>query len=879
MRRVVGVVAHTHWDREWYAPLEVYQQQLADVLDDILTRLQEEPDFKYFMLDGQVAAIDDYLTVRPSAEPLLRELAGRGRLAVGPWYVLMDEFCVSGETIIRNLQLGIRRAERFGEPMPVGYLPDMFGHIAQMPQILRQAGMEHAVVWRGVPAAVDRTAFWWHSPDGSRVRAEYLPVGYANGAFLPIEAEALVRRVAAHAAELSQLYRDESAPILLMNGGDHQPAQAAMPAVLDQANRLQDRYAFCQTALADYLYAAPTEGLPAWTGELRSGARANLLMGVLSNRVDIKAAAARAERAVERVAEPLAALWLPPSHWPEEALADAWLALIRNSAHDSVCACSADEVGRAVLSRYDRAGSLAGWVTDRVMALIGVAPADAGPVVVNPGPAAASGMVEVILPGNVAPADTQVVELTPAAVEERNGFGADLARLLGGLTADGWLWDGRGTDATLTVTADAVELGILVDAAAAPRVEMASVMAEAWAQAGAHRRDPLRIRVQREPTVRVVARVAGIPGYGWAALEAAGAHGRAVRTGPDWLDNGRVRVEVDHETGTLAINGRPGFDRLVDGGDAGDTYNYSPPAHDTLIEGPESIRTELIETGPVRAKVRVIRTFAWPVGLTGDRRAERVPVEVVTDVELRAAEDLVRLTTAFDHPCRDHRLRALFPLPDAADRTTAECAFASVTRGAAEGGPGEAALATFPARRWVQAGGLTVTHEGLLEYELVEGGRALALTLLRATGILSRPAPALRPNAAGPGIPLEGPQLVGHHRVRYAVAVGDVDPWRIADLAWLPLVVVRATGGGPLGRSGSRLQVSGAEVSALHRVDGAIEMRVFNPTGDAATVSVPGHSGDLVDLRGRRVGRWEQTFPLGPWAVATARLDARSLDR
>jgi alpha-mannosidase len=878
MRREVGVVAHTHWDREWYDPFETFQQRLIAVMDDALDLLEADPCYAHFMLDGQMAAMDDYLALRPDAEPRVRRLATEGRLVAGPWYILMDEFCVSAETIIRNLQLGICRADRLGGPMPIGYLPDMFGHIAQMPQILRQAGFAHAVVWRGVPSVIDRTAFWWRSPDGSEVRAEYLPVGYANGAFLPVDPDALVRRVAAHAEELSPLYPDESEPILLMNGGDHQPAQRRLPVLLDRANTAQDRYFFRQMALADYLRSAPTTGLPTWTGELRSGARANLLMGVLSNRVDIKAVAARAERALERVAEPLAALWLPPAHWPHETLAAAWLAIIRNSAHDSVCACSADEVGRAVVGRYEAVIALSGSATQEALDLIGVATAAAGPVVVNPGPAEASGVVEVILAGDTPPAGTQVVERKAAAVEERVGVGGDLARLLGGLTADGWLHDGRGADATLTTSDDGVELCIIVDDAARPRVEMAPVMAEAWAQAGAHRHDPLRVRVHREPSVRVAARVTRIPGYGWAALEADLVQAERVQAGRDWLDNGRVRIQADPATGTLALNGVAGFDRLVDGGDAGDTYNYSPPAYDALVVEPEAMSAELIESGPVRGRLRVVRTFRWPTRVARERRADRVPVEVTTDVELRAAEPLVRVTTAFDNVCRDHRLRTVFPLPHRADHTRAECALASIQRGSPEGGPGEPALATFPARRWVQAGGLTVTHEGLLEYELIEGGNALALTLLRAVGMLSRPAPALRPNAAGPAMPLDGPQLLGPYTARYALAVGDVDPWRTADLAWLPLCVVHATGGGPLGRVGSRLSISGAEVSAVRRVEGGIEIRVFNPADEPATVGVPGHSGVLVDLRGRPLERWDQSFAVRPWGMATLRLDAESLD-
>src|SRR6202011_786545 len=207
---------------------------------------------------------------------------------VGPWSVLMDEFLVSGETIVRNLQLGLERAAAFGGAMAVGYLPDMFGHIAQMPQLLRSAGFEHAVVWRGVPAAVDRTAFWWQAPDGSQVRAEYLRVGYGNGAAMPDDAKALVRRVAAHEAEVGTFFVGPDSPMLWMNGTDHQTPQPWLGTVVSEANAIQDDYRLVVSSLPEYLATAPTAGLPTWAGELRSGARANLLMGVASNRVDVK---------------------------------------------------------------------------------------------------------------------------------------------------------------------------------------------------------------------------------------------------------------------------------------------------------------------------------------------------------------------------------------------------------------------------------------------------------------------------------------------------------------------------------------------------------------------------------------------------------------
>ena len=449
MSRLVAVVAHTHWDREWYAPYERFRARLTGVLDEVVAILEADPSFRRFLLDGQVAMIDDYLEVRPGAAPILRRLARDGRLDLGPWYVLMDEFCVSGETLIRNLQLGLRRAEDFGGAMPVGYLPDMFGHVAQMPQLLRLAGLQHAVVWRGVPAEVDRTAFWWEAPDGSTVRAEYLPVGYANGAYLPEDAEALVRRMRAHEDELRPWLGDDSTPLLLMNGTDHQRPQARLPALLAEANQLQAHFEFRQLSLAEFLSGVPEHHLPHWSGELRSGARANLLMGVLSNRVDIKVAAATAERELERVAEPLAALWLPPELWPARLVDEAWLALIHNSAHDSICACSADAVGRAVLHRYDVATTLAREVTDRALSLAEMATDTAGLLVVNPGPAPASGTVEVVLAGTDPIPDTQVLARIPAGREERTGTGADLARILGELSNDGWLTNGRGVDAEI----------------------------------------------------------------------------------------------------------------------------------------------------------------------------------------------------------------------------------------------------------------------------------------------------------------------------------------------------------------------------------------------------------------------------------------------
>ena len=886
MSRRVAVVAHTHWDREWYSPFESFRIRLVEVIDGLLDLLDGDPSFEHFLLDGQAAAVDDYLEVRPEATTRIRRLVESGRLAIGPWYVLMDEFCVSGETIVRNLQLGVARAARLGGAMPVGYLPDMFGHVAQMPQLLRQAGFGHAVVWRGVPAAVDRPAFWWQAPDGSVVRAEYLPVGYASGAFLPSDPDALIRRVVAYEAELEAKLGPARGPLLLMNGGDHQAPQPGMPAVLEAANSRQAKFRLEQASLEQYLESACNHDLPGWQGELRSGARANVLMGVLSNRVDIKAAAAAAERSLERMAEPLAALWLPADLWPSRLLDDAWLAVIRNSAHDSVCGCSADQVSRAVIHRYDQAGALAREVVDRAMALAEVATVALGPVVVNPSGRDRSGLVEMVLSGTEARDGTQVLEVTPAGVEVRRGPGRDLARLLGELARDGWLGGtGRAVEARIekgrgdstggrggeTSGGGGLTVVLTEDAASAPAPAMASIMAEAWAQAGGA--SEVTVRVERRPSQRILAAAGPVPGYGWAAWTPRRSAGQATVAGADWLENEHLRVEVDREAGTLAINGVAGLDRLVDDGDDGDTYNWSPSVSPRGFDQPAQVDVTPLETGPVRARLQLERRYR----VAGRDGAERAGF--TTLVELRTGEAMVRVTTSFTNTWTDHRLRAWFPLPQPADHTVAECAFGLTTRPAtAEGGPHEWAVPAYPSRRFVQAGRLTITHDGLLEHELAEHGTVLAVTLLRSVGVLAKPAPASRPNVAGPPLRLEGTLMLGPQTARYALALDVDDPWALAEDAWVPLLVVPGSGSGRLAASGRRLHVRGAEVSALYRKDEWLEVRMFNPRADAATVEIPGHSGCLVDLLGGRGERWKDRFELRPWGVATARLDAKSLD-
>jgi mannosylglycerate hydrolase len=891
--RQVAVVPHTHWDREWYEPYQTFRMALVDLLDTLLPLLESDPSYARFMLDGQMAVVDDYLEVRPTDEERLRALAASGRLTMGPWYVLMDEFLVSGETIVRNLQKGMARGAAFGGVMDVGYLPDMFGHIAQMPQLLHLAGIDHAVVWRGVPSAITSTAFWWEAPDGSTVRAEYLPVGYGNGASLPDDAKALVRRVADHEREIGDFL---IGPMLLMNGSDHLRPQPWLGRLLAEANTVQDDYQFSITSLPEYLANAPTDGLERWRGELRSGARANMLMGVTSNRVDVKRSAAVAERELERRAEPYAALFLPPDEWPDRLLELAWTGVIRNSAHDSICACSVDDVVDSVLHRFAESRQIAQGVAQRAQTAFARSLSAPGAVVLNPSARRRGGVVELVVPAEAPPGpEVQVISerfgLPGSMTLDADTVRTVLSMMQGPkIDNDAWVQGVR-----IEEDETGIDLTVEVGPEERPNVAIAEAKQDLFTRLGARPDVSVRVRLDQPPIRRVAARVAPVEGFGWrafapvplehpATLRLAEPGDPEAPEGAMVLSNGMVTVVVDPNDGTFSLDGLAGFGRLVDGGDLGDSYNYSPPRQDRLVDTPESVELARGEAGPVRASVSVTTRFRWPdhVEGTSQERVGEQRVEVVTTIELRADERSVRVATHFVNPSCDHRLRVHLPLPEPATTSEAECAFGIIGRGlTVEGRPDERGLPTFPARRFVRAGGLTVVHEGVSEYELVDvedsdgtpRAHAMAITLLRATGMLSRLGMAYRPFPAGPLTPVEGLQLVGRRiELRYAVATGDVDPWALSDEVLLPLEVVTASGGGWRGAEGTQLSVEGAEVSSVRREAGLLEVRVFNPCPEPATVRLGDRSGWLVDLRGRPLEPFDGAFELRPFGIATVRL-------
>ncbi|NUR47727.1 MAG: alpha-mannosidase [Hamadaea sp.] len=864
------VVPHTHWDREWYEPFQRFRLRLVALLDDVFDRMAADPRQR-FTLDGQMAAVDDYLEVRPDRRDQVRELVANGQLSVGPWQILLDEFLCSGENIIRNLERGLRRAEELGAALPVGYLPDMFGHIAQMPQILTGAGLAHACVFRGVPGSLEQHAFGWEAPDGTVIRTEYLPGGYGNAASLTASPPLVAARAVELAAYLRAWYPD-GGPMLGMYGTDHAAPAADVADLLARASA-ETGLDLRLGTLAEYFATQSTrfEGLPRITGELRSHARANILPGVISVRTPLKRAMGRAERAVERHAEPLAALWHTGP--PVEGFLDmAWSRLIDASCHDSVTGCGCDETAVQVAARLAEADQLARAVVDLAGASLTAAVPNDGYAVWNPSPFERTSLVELdldtaagLVTGDGVPVSTQVLSSGPSVLADDRLDGlAEIAkglRRIHGIELYGQeitKWELEGDELTFHVARHGD-----------PTFSLEAV----WAALADH--TSVQMRIVAAPR-SVVAAAVTVPALGHVSVRpaiSATAHSSPVTVDGSVLDNGVLRFDV----ADLGL--------IVDGGDVGDSYNYAAPAADLLVSEPISTSSSVVAAGPLLGVVEVSRVYEWPVAASvatpvsptvvaaappaPARSSALVPVTVVTRVELRVGEPFVRLTVSFDNPCSDHRVRLHLPTRSSSPSTAsyAEGQFAVVTRPATvppDGSPGEFPLPTFPASGFVVAGETAALLTQPTEYEVVDGH--LAITLLRSVGMLSRNIHALRDEPAGPQLP--APQAQCHGPITFDLAVMPIRAsWDRAGVA-LAAEVYRhsllafpgaAAPSAPLPASSSGLSVSGDGVTmtSLRSRSSSIELRVvcLQPAPSTAVVSMPGlRSAWLADLRGRRLG-------------------------
>ncbi len=752
----VHVISHTHWDREWYFPFERFRFQLVRVMDQLLDLLGRDAGFKCFILDGQTSCLEDYLEIRPERRAELARRIKQGRIVIGPWYVMPDEFLVSAESLIRNLQMGKRIGKAFGPVSSAGYIPDPFGHLAQLPQILNGFGIDSMFFMRGmVEAESIGTEFRWQALDGqSELFGVWIRDGYGNASLLgypfnwgdislaeynPQKAiddiDRAIKSIAPHS---------RCGSILFYNGADHLDAQIQVPAILREARKRFPKVEFIHSTHERYL----EDVRPAWRklkvvrGELRSGRYHYILSSVLSARMYLKQMNRDCEELLERWAEPLSSL---AGHLARKDnrpfLLQAWKYLLQNHPHDSICGCSVDEVHRENVTRFEKTRQLAESVAEAELRslLAGVDTrhdkARSAIAIWNPLPGPRRGALqgEVLLPDGH-PRQFHLVNARGEEIPQQIEY-------LGNPTVVNFTQASRSV-LKYRMTLDAPAQGI--------GYETFWTLPGKAAQSAKDR---------------------------WAAK----ATGQGVET-----EHYKIRFQSNGSFDLYDKSTRGWHKSLLvfeDTEDAGDEYDYSPGANSlTLTTGGVKARVRIVARGPLYVTYEI--THRWRLPACFDfqkekRSAEKVPVILRTRMRVYRNMRRIEFVTELDNQAKDHRLRVHFNGPKGVDRSLADGHFGIVEHPVKiESTPKhlQEDPVTFHARYFAALedgrSGVAVLGRQLSEYEAVQGprgARSLAVTLLRSVGKLSRDKMITRSGSAGPLLDTPEAQCLGPRRFEFAL--------------------------------------------------------------------------------------------------------------
>lgn len=747
---VAIVVSHTHWDRAWYLPFEKFRIRLVKLTEKLLKTLDENPKFK-FTFDGQTVVLEDILQVRPEWEAKLKENISAGRIMVGPWYVLPDEFLVSGEALIRNLLIGHRIAQKFGRVMKVGYIPDPFGHIAQLPQILNGFGLDTFMFMRGMGDEGEKlgSEFWWVAPDGeSKVLAHHMITSYCNAGYIGYVFEDGVPKVDYERATdhikrlLENLRKYATVPIYyISNGCDHFEPQPELPDIIKHLNRSFPEIQFIQATPEEFFARVKRarKDFKTYQGEMRDARYHYLLSGVFSSRMYLKQANFKCQTLLERWVEPFCAIahfavGLP---YPDAHINYAWRTLLKNHPHDDICGCSVDEVHRENETRYMLVEQIADMLLNEALTAIALR------------------------------IDTQ----SSAPSEDWQAFAV----------FNPLPWDRNDPVSAVVPSSWVKDAGTIKDCACNPV--------------------PIQVVQTDGEHALVLIKPPIVPSLGYTTLYL----DRTDKQKREWatdivakgntIENEFLKVTAE-PNGTVTVVDKltgksySGFNLLEDTEDAGDEYDYSPAENSQTITSENvKAKVKVVESGPVRASLLVSYDLNLPESLTPDRkarskRAVKCPVQI--KVSLSSGVPRVDFELTITNNAKDHRLRALFPTDIQTDVANVEEHFHVIER----------SLQLPEGKNWSQppqptnhmesfvsiddgAFGVTVISEGLPEYEVRkdEKGTTICLTLLRCVGWLSRGDFKTRPGHAGPQIATPEAQCLGTYTFRYAVAIHKRD-WR-----------------------------------------------------------------------------------------------------
>lgn len=778
MKKKVYIISHSHWDREWYMAYEQHHMRLIELIDDLLELFEVDPSFNSFHLDGQTIILDDYLQVRPEKRQAIQQAINEGKLRIGPFYILQDDFLISSESNVRNMLIGMEESRKWGTPVMLGYFPDTFGNMGQTPQLMKQAGISAAAFGRGVkPIGFDNqvleaenyssqySEMWWKGPDQTAIFGLLFANWYSNGNEIPVEKEAALAFWKQKLADAEQYASTNH--LLMMNGVDHQPVQKDISKAIHLANELFPDYEFIHSNFTDYLEAVQKdvpEDLGSVEGELTSQETDGwyTLANTASARVYLKQWNTKVQRQLENITEPLATMAYEVSgNYPHDQLDYAWKTLMQNHPHDSICGCSVDSVHREMIPRFEKADEVGKYLAQDSLEQLTAAidttgfPKDSFPfVIVNTAGMDKTGEAEI------------TIELERKRFAE--GIPEKLYQELENLPKRKYHVETKsGATIPATLSEETVQFGYDL-----PKDRF---------------RVPYMVKM-----IKVTLPLENMPAFSWETFALVEGEAKAeeketmIHQSGRIIENGPLHLTIE-KNGTITMEDRKNKRKLnnlhifEDIGDIGNEYIFKQPFCDQpiLSSNKENSEVKVLVDTPEIAKISILQEMEIPVSADerlekeqqmvvefryrkAERSKEKRILQIKTIMTIRKDSKKIDFETTLDNQMKDHRLRVLFPTKLHVEHHEADSIFEVVKR------PNHVSKSwenpTNPQHQQAfvnihdEEYGVTVGNFGLNEYEVTEDGQ-IAVTLLRSVGELGDWGYFPTPEA----------QCLGEHRFNYSI--------------------------------------------------------------------------------------------------------------
>ncbi|MGY3724671.1 alpha-mannosidase [Granulicatella balaenopterae] len=758
-KKIVHIISHSHWDREWYLPYEQHHMRLVQLIDDLLELFETDPDFDSFHLDGQTITIEDYLQVRPENEGKIRQAIADGKLKIGPFYILQDDFLISSEANVRNMIIGEEDCQKWGKKVALGYFPDTFGNMGQTAQILKKANLETAAFGRGIrPTGFNNmvaedeefssqfSELLWESPDKSQVLGILFANWYSNGNEIPSVRDEALTYWTKKLADVEKFASTKH--LLMMNGVDHQPVQKDLSKAIKLANELFPNYHFIHSSFDRYIEAVHQEvpdTLATIEGELTSQETDGwyTLANTASSRIYLKQMHTKVSRQLENIAEPLATMAseLTDYEYPHDQLRYAWKLLLQNAPHDSICGCSVDEVHAEMITRYQKALEVAKFISEK----------------------AQTALVNAIDSSYFEDGAVPFTVFNTSGLERKNVLEAkvELKRFeFNGNIPKTVYQKAKDYIAGLKDLVVVDKDGKVYDA----MISKPSIKFNYELPERAFRIPYFGVYVTVELPIKQAA-------MSWDTFAVTTREDAEKSAKPALFNEATTTLENDFLTVVIEANGLLNVtDKLSgrkyhnllqfeDTGDIGNEYIYRQAHNDTARFAHDGKTTlTVLENNHLQAKIELQQTFEVPVSADSlltteqnmviditERLAERstttTPWTLTTVITMAHNSPQLHFTTSFDNQMTDHRLRVLFPTKIETDVNYADSIYEVVER------PNKPNMKfwknpTNPQHQRAFVSllkddyGVTIGNYGLNEYEIVEQDKTIAVTLLRCVGEL-----------------------------------------------------------------------------------------------------------------------------------------------